>query len=243
MTTGTLGRRVWTAGRWTLILAGLLVTYTVFLFTSMRIASKAREVTVPDVQGKPIDDATQVLESIGLTVRLDPVRRADARVPVNHVLSQDPEAGAVIRRQRPVRIRVSDGVLAAEVPALAGESERTAQILLAQNNVSLAQVADIRTGEYPLGIVVAQDPPAGSRASSVSLLINRGDAGIAYVMPDVIGTNGARVAEILRRRLFRVSIVGEVPYPGLPAGTVVRQTPQAGFQLSPGDPILLEVSR
>ena len=240
---GSLGRRVWTAGRWALLFAGLLITYSVFLFASMRIAIKAREVTVPDVHGKPVEQATQTLASMGLTVLLDPLRRADARVPANHVLSQEPAAGAVIRRQRPVRIRVSDGVQAALVPPLSGESERTAQIVLKQSNVALSQTAEIQSGEYPQGVVVAQDPPPKSRAPNVSLLINRGEAGVTYVMPDLIGTSGSRVAEILRRRLFRVSIVGEVPYPGLPPGTVVRQSPQAGFQLAPGDPITLEISR
>jgi beta-lactam-binding protein with PASTA domain len=226
-----------------LLLAGLLITYTVFLLTSMRIATKAREVTVPDVQGQPVEAATETLHALGLTVLLDPLRRADAQVPSNHVLSQEPSAGAVIRRQRPVRIRVSDGMQAAVVPELLGESERTAQILLAQNRVPLAHTADIQSGDYPPGVVVAQDPPAKSQAPDVSLLINRGEAGVTYVMPDLIGTSGSRVAEILRRRLFRVSIVGEVPYPGLPSGTVVRQSPQAGFQLAPGDPITLEISR
>jgi beta-lactam-binding protein with PASTA domain len=242
-TAGSIGRRVWTAGRWALLLAGLLTTYVVFLFASMRIAIKAREVKVPDIQGKPVEQARQTLASMGLTVVLDPLRRADARVPANHVLSQEPAAGAVIRRQRPVRVRVSDGAQSALVPAITGESERTAQIVLTQNNVTLAQTAQIQSGDYPQGVVVAQDPPAKSRAANVSLLINRGEAGVTYVMPDLIGTPGVRVAEILRRRLFRVTIVGEVPYPGLPAGTVVRQSPQAGFQLAPGDPITLEISR
>ncbi|MEO6223093.1 MAG: PASTA domain-containing protein [Vicinamibacterales bacterium] len=239
----SLGRRVWTAGRWALLLTALLITYAVFLLTSMRIATKAREVTVPDIRGKAVDEATQQLASMGLTVLLDPLRRADARVPANHVLSQEPGAGAVIRRQRPVRIRISDGVQTALVPGLSGESERTAQLVLTQNNMALAQTAEIQSGEYPQGVVVAQDPPAKSRATSVSLLVNRGEEGVTYVMPDLIGTNGSRVADILRRRLFRVSIVGEVPYPGLPAGTVVRQSPQAGFQLAPGASITLEISR
>jgi serine/threonine-protein kinase len=234
---------VWTAGRWALLFAGLLITYSVVLFASMRVAIKAREVTVPDVHGKPVEEATQTLASMGLTVLLDPLRRADAKVPANHVLSQEPAAGATIRRQRPVRIRVSDGVQSASVPALSGESERTAQIVLKQSNIALSQTAEIQSGEYPQGVVVAQDPPAKTRAANVALLINRGEAGVTYVMPDLIGTSGSRVAEFLRRRLFRVSIVGEVPYPGLPAGTVVRQSPQAGFQLAPGDPITLEISR
>lgn len=239
----SLGQRVWTAGRWALLLAGLAATYSVFLFTSMRITIKAREVTVPNVHGKPVEEATSALESMGLTVLLDPLRRFDGQVPANHVLTQEPAAGSVIRRQRPVRIRVSDGAQASAVPSLSGESERTAQILVAQNNVKLVYTSQIQSGDYPPGVVVAQDPPAKSRGSNVSLLINRGEAGVTYVMPDLIGSSGARVAEILRRRLFRVTIVGEVPYPGLPSGTVVRQTPQAGFQLAPGDPITLEISR
>ena len=240
---GSLRTRVWTAGRWTLLLTGLAITYGVFLLASMRIAITAREVTVPDVRGQSVEVATQTLASMGLAVVLDPLRRPDAAVPGDHVLSQEPDAGAVIRRQRPIRIRVSDGLRAAPVPAVTGESERAAQILLAQDRVSITHTSEIYSATYPPAQVVAQDPPAKSLAASVSLLVNRGEDAVTYVMPDLIGTAGTRVAEILRRRLFRVTILGEVPYPGLPAGTVVRQSPQAGFQMALGDPITLEVSR
>jgi beta-lactam-binding protein with PASTA domain len=77
----------------------------------------------------------------------------------------------------------------------------------------------------------------------VSLLVNRGEEAVAYVMPDVIGTEGDRVAAMLRMRGFRVAIVGSQPYPGVPAGTVVKQTPAGGFRVGSSDPISLEVSR
>jgi beta-lactam-binding protein with PASTA domain len=63
------------------------------------------------------------------------------------------------------------------------------------------------------------------------------------VMPDLIGVNGDRAAEILRNRGFRVAVVGSTPYPGVAAGIVIRQSPQGGFQIAPGEPISLEVSR
>ena len=53
----------------------------------------------------------------------------------------------------------------------------------------------------------------------------------------------ARAADLLRTRGFRVAVVGDHPYPGVPAGIVLRQNPQAGFQIAPGEPISLEVSR
>jgi len=73
--------------------------------------------------------------------------------------------------------------------------------------------------------------------------VNRGDRGTSYVMPDLIGVNGDRASEILRQRGFRVAVVGTTPYPGIAAGVVIRQSPQAGFQIAPGEPISLEVSR
>ena len=75
------------------------------------------------------------------------------------------------------------------------------------------------------------------------LLVNRGERDRTYVMPDLIGVAAEAAAEVLRARGFRVTVVGDHPYPGLPAGTVLRQSPQAGFQIAPGEAISLEVSR
>jgi len=77
----------------------------------------------------------------------------------------------------------------------------------------------------------------------VSLLLNRGELTSTYVMPDVIGVDGERAADALRRQGFRVSIVGTQPYAGVPPGTVVRQQPAGGFQVGGSDAISLEVSR
>ncbi len=77
----------------------------------------------------------------------------------------------------------------------------------------------------------------------MSLLVNRGERGATYLMPDLIGVNGDRAADVLRSKGFRVAVVGRQPYPGVPAGVVLRQSPLAGFQVAPGEPISLEVSR
>jgi serine/threonine-protein kinase len=77
----------------------------------------------------------------------------------------------------------------------------------------------------------------------VALLVNRGESGLTYVMPDLIGVNGDRASDLLRTRGFRVAVVGDHPYPGVPGGIVLRQNPQAGFQISPGETISLEISR
>jgi beta-lactam-binding protein with PASTA domain len=114
---------------------------------------------------------------------------------------------------------------------------------LAQDGLTLSDIAEIRSQTFAPDVIVAQTPPAKTAAGHVALLVNRGERGASYVMPDLIGVNGDRAADILRDRGFRVAVVGSTPYPGVAAGVVIRQSPQAGFQIGPGEPISLEVSR
>jgi len=237
------GTRVWTASK-LLVLAGALVaTYVVFAAASMRIALKAREVQVPNFSNLSVSDATALATRLGLNLKVDDMRRLDAKIAAGRVLAQDPAAGSLARSQRSVRVWLSEGIHAATVPALVGETERSAQTRVSQDGLELDTMAEIRSAVYPPDLVVAQMPPAKTASARVSLLINRGERGASYVMPDLIGVNGDRAGEVLRGRGFRVAVVASNPYPGVAAGIVLRQNPQGGFRIAPGEPISLEVSR
>jgi serine/threonine-protein kinase len=238
-----LTRRVWGAGKLLVIVTGLAITYFVFFAVAMRVALKAREVVVPPLAGRTVNEATSLLTDLDLTMHVEETRRSDPKVPRGAVLAQDPPAGVLTRRSRTVRVWLSDGPAVTVVPPLSGESERTAQLRAQSDSLSVSRIAEIRSTDYASGVVIAQWPEARARASSVALLVNRGEAGRRYVMPDLIGTNAARAAGLLRGRGFRVAVVGEQPYPGIPSGTVIRQQPAAGFQIGLGESISLEVSR
>jgi eukaryotic-like serine/threonine-protein kinase len=238
-----LKTRVWGAGKILLLTGALAVTYLVFAFGSMRLALKTREVDVPDLTNRSANEATAIANGMGLAVRVDDTRRPDPKVAAGRVLAQDPAAGSVSRSQRSIRVWLSSGVRAAMVPPLVGETERAAGLRVAQDGLTLDGVAEIRSPDYPPDVVVAQMPPAKTATERVSLLVNRGEHGASYVMPDLIGVNGDRAGEILRGHGFRVAVVASNPYPGVAAGIVLRQSPQGGFRIAPGEPISLEVSR
>lgn len=238
-----LRRRVWSAGKFLVLLGALLATYVVFLGVSMRIALRAREMRVPDFTNRTANEATALAADLGLAIKLDDARRLDPKVPADRVLAQDPPAGTTTRPQRSVRVWLSAGARAAYVPILAGQTERTAQLRLTQDGFGTATVSEIRSEAFPSDVVVAQDPPGNTPGSHIALLVNRGEQAQYYVMPDLIGVDGEHAAAILRDQGVRVAVVGTAPYPGVPAGLVLRQSPQAGFQIAPGDPISLEVSR
>jgi eukaryotic-like serine/threonine-protein kinase len=235
--------RVWGAGKLLLLGGALLLTYFLFAAAAMRVALKTRDVTVPELKGKSVNDASALLADSGLALKVEEGARLDPKVPAGQILAQEPQAGVSTRRQRSVKVWISAGPRSLKVPAFIGESERAAQIRAKQNGLALSRVAEIRSADYQAGAVVAQSPPPQTTSAQVALLVNRGERGTSYVMPDLIGVNGDRAADVLRAKGFRVAVVGEHPYPGVPAGIVLRQNPQGGFQIAPGEPISLEVSR
>jgi eukaryotic-like serine/threonine-protein kinase len=241
-----LSTRVWGAGKQVLLGGALILTYFVFAAAAMRLAIKSRDVVVPQLTGKTVAQAGAELVPAGLNLKVEEVRRVDVTAPAGTIISQDPQAGVQTRRERSVKVYVSGGPRATSVPALLGESERTAQLRAQQDGLQLASIAEIRSADYTAGTVVAQNPPpqkAMAGGARLTLLVNRGERGETYVMPDLIGVNGDRAADLLRSRGFRVSVVGDHPYPGVPAGIVLRQSPQGGFQFGMSDPVSLEVSR
>lgn len=234
---------MWGAGKLFLVGSLLLLTYVLFAAVAMRLALKTREVVIPPLDGMTVNEASAILSSAGLHLKVEDAPRIDPNVPAGQIVAQEPQAGLRTRRERSIRAWVSAGPRSSTVPALVGESERLAQLRVQQDGFAITGVAEIRSAEYAAGVVVAQSPPPQSQADRLSLLVNRGERGATYVMPDLIGVNGDRAADLLRARGFRVAVVGDHPYPGVPAGVVLRQNPQAGFQIAPGEPISLEVSR
>ena len=230
------------AGKLLVLVLALAATFVAFAAGAMRVALRAREVTVPDLTNHTANEATFIAGDLGLAIRLDDTRRQDPKIPAGRVITQDPPAGTTSRQQRVVRVWLSTGPRTAMAPALAGESDRTAQLRLREDGIDVA-MAEVRSDRFASDVVIAQDPPPRTPGTKVTLLVNRAAQAATYVMPDLIGVNGDRAATFLRGHGFRVAVVASTPAPGIAAGVVLRQSPQAGFQIAPDEPISIEVSR
>jgi beta-lactam-binding protein with PASTA domain len=236
-------RRVRKVGRLILLFSALAATYGIFTVASMRVALRAREVPVPKVVGLEFSEAGLVMETAGLTLKVDDSQPFSDAVPAGRIATQDPVPGLVVRRGRSVRVWMSAGSRSSVVPKLVGETERSAQSRSGVGGLEISAVAEIRSSDFPSDAVVAQDPPPGSRATRVGVVINRGERAAGYVMPDLIGAAGDAALDVLRSHGLRVSVVAQQPYPGVPSGIILRQFPAAGFQVTPDQPVSLEISR
>ncbi len=237
-----IGSGLWRVGRWLLLVGALGATFIAFAAVGMRVALRAREVRVPNLASRTASDANHLLTERGLTMRVDDTKRPDSRVPAGRIVQQDPAAGSIARRQRSVRVWLSSGPRVTVVPRLVGETVRTAEMRLDERELALGTISHVEVASRGDLVVVAQEPAADRPGDRVSLLVDRGP-GARYVMPDLVGLDGDRVADTLRLAGFRVAIADSQPRPGVPPGLVLRQTPQDGVPVTVNDPIALEVSR
>jgi beta-lactam-binding protein with PASTA domain len=236
-------RRVRNVGRLIVLVLALAATYGLFTVAAMRVALRAREVPVPKVTGLDFSEAGRAMEAAGLALKVDDSQPFSDTVPAGRIAAQDPAAGLVVRRGRSVKVWMSAGSRSSVVPKLVGETERSAQARSSQDGLEVTTAANIRSSAFPPDAVVAQDPPPGSRATRVGVVVNRGERAAGYVMPDLIGAANDAALDVLRSRGLRVTVVAQQPYPGVPSGIILRQSPAAGFQVTPDQPISLEVSR
>src|SRR5262245_20510013 len=133
-----LRTRVWSAGKLLLLSGALVATYVTFAAISMRMALRAREVQVPDLTNRTVNDATALANNLGLSVRIDQSRRIDPNIAAGHVITQDPSPGTTARAQRSIKVWVSAGQRAALVPTLNGQTERSAELRLTQDGLEVA---------------------------------------------------------------------------------------------------------
>jgi beta-lactam-binding protein with PASTA domain len=229
----------------------MLVVALISAFIAMRLAIHGREVTVPNLTGLTIAEASKQANAVGLSVNLEN-RFYSATMPPGRVLAQSAAPGITVRRGWPLRVTESLGVQQIAIPDVLGQSERTASINIRRLGLDLGVIAHVPTDSEP-GIVIAQTPNPNTSALSprVSLLVSVPEEVEApppgFVMPSLTGLTlssaSARVAPIGMRLIedvnaFTIPTSGIVIKPTAATGaTIVAQTPAAGHHVFKGEAV------
>lgn len=213
--------------------------------TAMRLAIRGSEVAVPDVVGRTVAQASQLLERSELIVKVKG-RRFDDSVPLDQIIAQSPSVATRLKRHGSVKVLVSLGRRRIPVPDLKGKTLRASRYLLLQRGLSPGFTSRISADADEEGTVLSQYPVPRrqeARSPTVNLLVSSGRRKASYLMPHLVGESLEEVSRTLE--LWGIEL-GEVTYqslPGLARGTVLRHTPAAGDRLLEGAFVDFEVSR
>ncbi len=134
--------------------------------------------------------------------------------------------GVLVWFGRSVRDFLQPNMQTLSLPSLVGESERDAMDEAARLHLPADVVARQSSDQYPLGVVMQQDPAAGSQVRQgrrVSLVVSKG---IELVqVPDLRYQSMREVGLDLSHARLQVGKVSSVANDDVPAGRVVLQDP------------------
>lgn len=192
----------------------------------------AEKVLVPNVEGKKLEDALLEMQVKELYPKIS-LRYSDLPGDQGLILEQSPKAGAIVRGYSRVNLVVSRGVIVDSVGDYVGkkldEVQLNLQTLFAGQTKPLIVLANpeyVPDKDYEAGVIISQDPPAGTDISepvTVQLVVSRGLTFENTRAPSVVGqTVNDLLQTIARSKLvFDISIhdadESEI------AGTVVNQ--------------------
>lgn len=211
----------------------LFAGFAVGAFLSFGKFWSATEVEVPDVVGRQMALATQLLEARKLRVNVAEIY--DEKTPPGQVVSQSPEAGSSVKEERVVTIYVSRGGEELTMPDLKGLSRRAAEDKLGKMGLKMGSVYE-KEAESDTGTILEQEPAPGAKiakGSSVDLTISKGKQIKTVRVPDYTGGTVEAARTGLASIRLKVGSVTRQASKQAP-GTIISQTPVGGTSMEEG---------
>lgn len=178
--------------RKTQIIIASCILGLVFVFI---IAFLFIKISVPDVSGNSISEASKIIKDHTFKMEID--REYSDTVPKDIVLGQKQSPGTKLRIGSVIIIRVSDGVEMIEVPNVEKITIAEAEMAL-KNSKFKVKVNEIFSDDYEKGIIISQKIAAGKKApkgSEVEITVSKGPDLVQ--VPDIIGKSLADATQAL----------------------------------------------
>lgn len=209
--------------------------------TAMRFAIHGREVTMPNLVGKDVGEASKTLRSKGLILRV--ADRVYSDVPINQVVRQTPPPGMLMKVSQQAHVVLSLGQRQLEIPPLEGNTLRASRIELLRAGLQVGEVSSVTLPDKPTDTVLLQNPKPGHGAATpkVDVLVSGGPREQSYVMPYLIGLSEIEA----QHRLDLANLHRKLNYvtaPQWPHATVIDQSPLAGTRITSSTEIQLTVA-
>ena len=195
--------------------------------------------TVPDVSGKPRDEAKALLKARGFRVSFD--EEASDTVPAGNAVRSVPDAGTSAERGSRVTVFISTGRTQVTVPGVIGK-DKDAAVSQIEGAGLQVDVATRQTSDATADSVLGQDPGEGAvvaKGSTVTITVAK--ALPTTTVPDVGGSTESEAKAAMRGAGLKVSATTvEVQDEGQD-GLVQDQSPGAGREVDRGSTVTIRV--
>ncbi len=227
-----------------LVLTAAIACGLISAALTLRIVRNSQTTSVPSLTGRTLGAATNEAAQRRLRVKVTR-RRNHPKIALGRIVEQDPPAGTSIKENRTLRVVLSLGPKKTRVPDVQGQALRGARLRLEGMGVSIRRILEAPS-VAPEDTILVQSPEAGvveNLGEGVLLVIAKNGSLRDYVMPDLIGKSIDEISRAFESRGFVPPQLHYKSYPGLERGTILSQSPLAGYRLSPRTAVVFEVSQ
>ena len=205
--------------------AGLLYAFDKFI---MPVYTNYNEgVTVPDVTRISLEEAEELLGSIGLRHEVAD-RRANSAFPANYVVDQQPAPTMIVKPNRKVYLTVNTEVKPTVlVPNVTNLSLRNAQIQLQNYGLEVGTIT-YESSRFK-NAVLRQSIPIGTtveKGMTVDLVVSDGLGDKVVTIPEIVGLRLPQAQLKLREAGLRIGEIIFQPSKDVPPNTVLDFTPK-----------------
>ncbi len=213
--------------------------------TLTRIVKSEDTVVVPDLMGKEVVYALELLSDLGLNTKVEGSEYS-AKVSKNSVIFQEPEPGSEIKKGRDIRIIISKGPKSILMPNLENLPVQQARIIIEENSLCQGEITDTYSHHIKKDSVIAQVPTRGTmvtRGECVNLLVSMGIRPQIYEMPDIRGRLLEDAIPLIENNNLILGMITSVFYKDKPLNSIVAQDPLSGYSVTEGSTVDLVVNR
>lgn len=217
----------------------------VILSVLSAVVHARREILVPDLTGKTVEQALDAMSSLQLSLAKESVE-FDESFPPGAIIRQSPPPGLKVREGKVIRVTLSSGGQVVFVPDLTNKPLPEAQNQMRAGGLILGALTEAHSERHEAGWVMEQSPAPGAvinRGQMVDLRVSKGRPPEGtLLMPDFANQPLTRALEWAQGKGLRADVREELR-PDLLPGLVVSQAPAFDSLVEPGSALSFVVSR
>lgn len=201
----------------------------------------SKEVKVPNLVGKSVDEMIDELDDLSLKYKITYENSND--VEKDYIISQDIKAGEVVNRQTVIKVVVSLGTDEVVIPDnIEGKSVSEVKKMLTELGLNVT-TTDESSDTVEEGYVTRTNPASGEKAKKDSTVVIYISTGVKkVVVPDIKNNTKEEAETALKLSGLKLGTVTE-EYSSVDAGRVISQSISYGTSVAEGTAVDIVVSK
>lgn len=209
----------------------------------LTIETSSSMITVPDVVGMTVTQASDALTKAGLTAKA--TYKESTKYDKDYIEEQDVEPGTPVSQGTILNLVVSSGkITGVTVPDVVGLSEAEAKVALENEGFKMQKQLQ-ESDSVEKGNVISQNPlgaTTAAKGSDITVVISSGITIEQIDMPNVTGKTEEEAKVVIEEAGLTVRTVAEENSDTVEKGRIITQSPAAGGKVDPETAVDLTVS-